>query len=105
MTIKWSAPGESTPILTLSGALNFARRNEFLSAMHALSAHEHSGSEHIHIDLAGLEAIDSAGLGLLLTMRDHYGRQGRAITLIKCSQPAREAFRLAGFNKLFAIQQ
>lgn len=56
------------------------------------------------IDLAQIEHLDSAGLGMLLLLRDRVQDCGKSLILAKPSPIVERAFELANFDRLFTIQ-
>jgi anti-anti-sigma factor len=66
---------------------------EFLDAMPA---------PHV-VDLAGLEYISSAGLGVLLKTQKRLIASGRGLRLVNANRHIHDIFRYAGFDKIFEI--
>ena len=55
------------------------------------------------LDLAQLEYISSAGLGVLLRTQKRLAGSGRALKLINVNNHINDVFRYSGFNRLFEI--
>jgi len=55
------------------------------------------------LDLAGLEYISSAGLGVLLKTHKRLMGAGSGIKLINVNHHIHDIFRYSGFDKLFEI--
>ena len=56
------------------------------------------------IDMAGLEYISSAGLGVLLKTHKRLMAGGEGLRLTRVSPHIRDIFRYSGFDKLFRIE-
>jgi anti-sigma B factor antagonist len=55
------------------------------------------------VDLAGLEYISSAGLGVLLKTQKRVMAAGRGLRLVNVNRHIGDIFRYAGFDKIFEI--
>ncbi|HRP34738.1 MAG TPA: STAS domain-containing protein [Gammaproteobacteria bacterium] len=55
-------------------------------------------------DLARLEYISSAGLGILLRTQKRVMSQGGALRLVNVGNHIRDVFRYSGFDKIFVIE-
>lgn len=62
-----------------------------------------SGGGAVVVDLTDVDYIDSAGLGMLLNLRERAGKTETQITLTGAAGLTREALELASFDTLFAI--
>jgi anti-anti-sigma factor len=58
----------------------------------------------VTMDLAKLEFIDSAGLGMLLLARDVADKAGRKLVLRSPSGQVKRMFGLTKFDTLFAVE-
>ncbi|TAN45302.1 MAG: anti-sigma factor antagonist [Rhodospirillales bacterium] len=56
------------------------------------------------IDMAGLEYMDSAGLGMLLTLRDQAEKVHLKVTIRSPQGDVRELLRLSCFDTLFPFE-
>lgn len=56
------------------------------------------------IDLAGLEYISSAGLGVLLKAHKQLTAKGGALRLIRVTNHIADIFKYSGFDRLFQIE-
>ena len=86
----------------ISGDFTFADHNGFKEMMTKLLA---ANQPSIVIDLSSLDFIDSAGLGMLLLVRDEAGKASRALTLKGPHGQVKRLFDLTKFDTLFAIEQ
>lgn len=57
------------------------------------------------IDLAGLEYVSSAGLGVLLKAQKRAMAGGRGLRLVNVNRHIFDIFRYAGFDKVFEIER
>lgn len=57
------------------------------------------------IDIAKLEYISSAGLGVLLRTHKRLTGQGKGLTLVNVSQHINDVLTYSGFDRLFRIEQ
>jgi anti-anti-sigma factor len=93
------------PIATkihLQGRFDFASHHGFREA--CSKAFEHLAKE-IHVDLAGVDYIDSAALGMLLILRDKCAVSARTLTLLRPSADVFSIFKIANFAQLFDIRE
>lgn len=89
------------PTLVLRETLTFADRDEFDRVIDKLLARKPTV---VLADLANLDYMDSAGLGMLLTLRDRSERAGAEVRLRSPKADVRELLALACFDSLFAIE-
>lgn len=95
-------PGENGQLkVALSGRFTFADHDEFEEFVHAMNAHPNS---RLLIDLTGLDFMDSAGLSMLLILRDEAERQGITLELAASGRVA-QLLRLASVGSLVAIRE
>ncbi|MCR6633172.1 MAG: STAS domain-containing protein [Magnetospirillum sp.] len=92
---------EGGPTLVLKDQLTFADRDLFDSVIDKLLARKRPA---VAVDLASLDYMDSAGLGMLLTLRDRAERAQAEVTLRRPRAEVRELLELACFDSLFTIQ-
>jgi anti-sigma B factor antagonist len=57
------------------------------------------------IDLAELDYISSAGLGVLLKTHKQLVSSGRTLRLVKVSNHIADIFKYSGFDRLFTIEK
>ena len=55
------------------------------------------------VDLAGLEYISSAGLGVLLKTQKRAMAAGRGLRIVNLNRHISDIFRYAGFDKIFEV--
>lgn len=88
------------PVLVLRDQLTFDDRDSFDGVIDKLLARR---ARRGTVDLAQLEYMDSAGLGMLLTLRDRAERAAMEVRLINPKAEVRELLVLACFDSLFTI--
>ena len=84
--------------LKISGRFTFAIYKEFYTAYKELP--EKPGS--VDVDLTGVEYIDSAALGMLLSMRNYFGPEAK-LRLLHANDTVRKILEIARFDKTFQI--
>ncbi|HLN23468.1 MAG TPA: STAS domain-containing protein [Patescibacteria group bacterium] len=86
--------------LVLRGQLTFADR----AALDQVIAQVLAGEiRTMSVDLEHLDYMDSAGLGMLLTLRDRAGKANVQVRLVKPQGDVKELLSLACFDTLFSI--
>lgn len=100
MEIKLSVDQEVARI-HMQGRFDFASHVEFRQACSkalALAVNE------VQLDLAGVVHLDSAGLGLMLMMRDRCLASARKLALLQPPHVVLSIFNLGTFSRLFEVQ-
>ena len=64
----------------------------------------HDPHQQFIVDLSETQDIDSAGLGMLLKLRDHATRQGKSVSIMGSNPNLRSLLSRAKFDKLFALK-
>ncbi|MBR9972530.1 STAS domain-containing protein [Magnetospirillum sulfuroxidans] len=93
---------DAGPTLVLSDQLLFDHRDIFDTAIDKLLARK---QPFVAVDMAGLTYMDSAGLGMLLTLRDRAEHAGIGVSLLRPSKDVAELLDLACFGSLFTIER
>lgn len=57
----------------------------------------------ITVDLSKTDYMDSAGLGMLIQMREHVGKDNANIRVVGANDTVRTIFNVANFGRLFKI--
>lgn len=102
MQIDYSKTANGTPILYLSGRLDFSRRQEFLEVLDRFLG-DVSALVEICVDCGQLTYLDSSGLGLLLVLRDRARNLGCAVALVDCREGVRDILNTVQFGRLFRM--
>ena len=90
--------GEVT--INIDGRFVFACHRDFNTIMD-----KHSGMDLRYIvDLSKATYLDSAALGMLLTLRDHVGNDANRVLLRKPSAEVKNLLEYANFRRMFAIE-
>lgn len=94
--------GTEIPTLVLRDQLTFSDRERFDAVIDKLLARR---KPLVAVDLAGLDYMDSAGLGMLLTLRDRADKAQAQVKLLRPKGEVGELLVLACFDSLFSIAQ
>ncbi len=92
---------DAGPTLMLRDQLTFADREVFDTVIDKLLARKR---RMVAVDLSQLDYMDSAGLGMLLTLRDRAERADATVLLRRPRSEVRELLVLACFDTLFTIE-
>lgn len=57
------------------------------------------------VDMAGLDYISSAGLGVLLKTQKRVMQSGRGLRIVNVNRHIGDIFRYAGFDRIFEIER
>lgn len=82
--------------IVMSGRLDAAQCDKALQFLDALPAPR-------VVDLAALEYISSAGLGVLLKTQKRVMGGGQGLRLVNANRHIRDIFKYAGFDRIFEI--
>ncbi len=85
----------------LKGQFNFHARKAFNQA--SQKALHHADGREIALDMADIDYMDSAALGMLLLLRDKAGKYGKQIVLKRAQGQVLEILQVANFDRLFDI--
>ena len=92
-------PKENGMLICLSGQFTFNETQQFKAiAEYARTP----GIRFIEIDFAGVDFIDSAGLGMLLMLRDECIKSDIALSLHSARGQVEKIFNLSKFDQLFS---
>lgn len=86
-----------------TGAISMAGRLDAAQAPHAQDFLDEAGGSCV-LDLAALEYISSAGLGVLLRTHKRLMTHGESLKLVNVNKHINDIFAYSGFDKLFEIQ-
>jgi anti-anti-sigma factor len=84
--------------LKLSGRFTFSLYKEFAACYKHLTEQP----EAIDVDLSDVEYVDSAALGMLLSMRNYFGPD-KKISLLHANDTVKKIFEIARFDKKFSM--
>lgn len=92
------ATNDGTTTISIHGSFVFDLNREFRDAYQDLPA-----GQPFAVDLCNAGYIDSAGLGMLLRLREHAGNDKRSVTLVGANDRVRTILDIANFGQLFTI--
>ncbi|MCQ4162587.1 STAS domain-containing protein [Roseomonas sp. GC11] len=95
-------PGLGGVEVAVSGTLTFDAHAAFRQVV--MAQVDQPGAQPVLLDLAGLDYIDSAGLGMLLLAREAAEKRGRGIILRGARGQVARILTVSKFNQLFTIQ-
>jgi anti-sigma B factor antagonist len=82
--------------VVMTGRLDAAQCEKAIKFLEAVA-------EPCVIDLAGLEYVSSAGLGVLLKTQKRVMASGKGLKLVNANRHIRDIFKYAGFDRIFEI--
>ena len=85
-------------VIKISGRLGLDHHLEFVQAYESIQGHA------AILDLSETVYLDSAGLGMMLAMREHLGGEKSSIEIINCTTRIRDILKIAHFSKLFRVR-
>lgn len=91
----------NTVTARITGQMTFEDRGQAPTLAAALTE---PSSTAIVLDLSGVDYMDSAGLGILLTLREKAQAKGNAISLKGMTGDVKEILELACFDTLFRFE-
>lgn len=84
--------------IKVSGRFTFSLYKEFAASYKQLETQP----QNINVDLRAVEYVDSAALGMLLSMRNFFGPD-KKIALLHPNDTVRKILEIARFDKKFSI--
>jgi len=93
-----SSAGGDALTIRVTGNLDFKTHAEFRRAYESVTTRPRS----VVIDLAEVDYMDSAALGMLLLLRQHFG-EGAAFTVANAKPAVVRILHVANFQKLFKV--
>lgn len=101
MAVQTVLEGSNGRVL-LTGAYDFNMQSELRTAVDALAASNEIN--RVLLDFAGVDYVDSTGLGILLLIKEKTGAANKALTLTNCSPNVKATLDIACFGRIFEIQ-
>lgn len=102
MILKYEISDQASgPVLILRDQMTFDDRDGFIPVIDKILARQ---SAQVVVDLSDLNYMDSAGLGMLLTLRDRAQKTDTQVILRNPKADVSNLLRLACFDTLFTIQ-
>ncbi|AAC65207.1 STAS domain-containing protein [Treponema pallidum] len=85
-------------LLTVTGAVSSYTYGEFESRVHGALK-----ENHVVLDLSGVTAMSSSGLGVLISAYDEGLKYQRRLCILNPSESVRRAIELTGFSEMFTV--
>lgn len=98
VSTEWSSDG-ATLRVAISGRFDFHSHREFSDAYKEADP----GRTHVVIDMAQVEYMDSAALGMLLLLRERHGGDQARVRITNCNEATRKILTISNFHRLFEI--
>jgi anti-anti-sigma factor len=90
--------GDRETRLTIHGNFVFDLNRQFREAYNQVP-----NNRPVVVDLSQSQYLDSAGLGMLIRLRDHVGGDKSSVTLTGANDAIRTILEVANFRQLFTI--
>jgi HptB-dependent secretion and biofilm anti anti-sigma factor len=87
-------------VIVLQGRFDFNAHREFRESVDQAVK---DPAREIHVDLAGVDYLDSSALGMLLMLRDRAKGASKEVTLANARGSVKQVIDIANFGKLFAL--
>ena len=100
LTIEHRTDSDGTPVLVCKGRMNLETTEQFKAEVKKLAA-DH---KQINADLAGIESVDSAGLGSLLGCYISAKNQGCDLQLINVNPRVKDLLNITRLTTVLHIQ-
>jgi anti-anti-sigma factor len=91
---------DNKTVIVLQGRFDFNSHREFREAVDQAVK---EASREIHVDLGGVDYLDSSALGMLLMLRDKAKGAGKEVALASVRGSVKQVIDIANFGKLFAL--
>ena len=85
-------------LIKINGRFTFSLYKEFAASYKNTA----QPPEKVDVDLRGVEYVDSAALGMLLSMRNYFGPD-KKIALLHANETVRKILEIARFDKKFSM--
>ena len=88
--------------IEMHGRFDFNVQRDFKDSYDAQLKNE--AVAHIHVNLSGVDYLDSSALGMLLMLRERAAASGKNLKLCKPNPGVAQILEIANFSKLFTIE-
>ena len=88
--------------IDMNGRFDFNVQRDFKEAYDAQLKSDAVGN--IHVNLSGVDYLDSSALGMLLMLRERAATAGKNLKLCKPNAGVAQILEIANFSKLFTIE-
>ncbi len=86
------------PVIRIRGQFDFLLNSDFREAYRRFPP-----DSRFVLDMAGVEAIDSSALGMLLMLREYAGNDPARVVLQHLNEDVRRVLELSNFDRLFTL--
>ena len=100
LTIEHATDEYGTPVLVCRGRINLESAEQFKAEVKKLAA-DH---KQVDADLAGVDSVDSAGLGSLLGTYISAKNQGCELTLIKVHPRVKDLLNMTHLTQVLRVE-
>jgi anti-anti-sigma factor len=91
-----------TAVIRLTGRFDFSRHREFKNCYEA--ALKQPSLRRIHVDLNGVDYLDSSALGMLLLLKERADGRALPVSLLNCRGIVKEILDVANFGTMFSLR-
>ncbi|MCB1787973.1 MAG: STAS domain-containing protein [Chromatiaceae bacterium] len=84
--------------ITIHGNFTFDSNRAFRDVYEKIPARQ-----PVNIDLSKTDYVDSAGLGMLIRLREHAGGDANAVRLVGANPTVKQILEVANFGRLFTL--
>ncbi|MDP1527266.1 MAG: STAS domain-containing protein [Rhodocyclaceae bacterium] len=91
---------DGNTVVVLNGRFDFNAHREFRETVD--QAVKETAAK-IHVDLGGVDYLDSSALGMLLMLRDKAKGAGKEVLLANARGAVKQVIEIANFGKLFPL--
>lgn len=91
---------DRTMTISMQGQFTFSDNGTFRTILDEL---KDRALQNVSVDFSHVDFIDSAGLGMLLLLRDECEQHGISITLASASGQVEKIFMVSKFDQLFTL--
>ena len=95
------ADADGLVVASLAGELDLDRADDVRDELARIAADP--ACRYLRVDVAGLDFIDSYGLGALVSARNSAAAAGVTLTLAEPSPPVRKAIEVTGLGDVFGV--
>ena len=95
------ADADGLVVAGLAGELDLDRADDVRDELARIAADP--ACRYLRVDVAGLDFIDSYGLGALVSARNSAAAAGVTLTLAEPSPPVRKAIEVTGLGDVFGV--
>ncbi len=102
LKIESRMEGGNVGVLSLAGEIDIATKDRVREAAEGLIA---EGARNLLVDLAGVEYMDSSGLGVLKGLRSHLVESGGQVGIVSPRTFIKKLFERAGLDQVFPMYE